>query len=222
MKILGIVSSPRRAQSSTNLLVNLALESAKNEGAEAEAIDVTSLNIKYCMGCGVCWNTGECCLKDDFQTVLDKIIGADGVIFSSPVYVNNMTAQLKTLLDRMTSPLHCQVFDGKYTSAIATTGSGDDDTVIAMLNEFAIQCGATILNGVGMAWLNPGAFDKAQEQSKALGKELALAIKEHKSFPEQQEALEKSRKRFAITVDSQKDRWKHDYQYWVNRGWLKP
>jgi multimeric flavodoxin WrbA len=97
-----------------------------------------------------------------------------------------MMAQLKTLLDRMTSPLHCQFLDGKYVSSIVTTGSGDDDTVIAMITEFAIQCGAAVLNGVGASFINPGSFDEAKTQAAALGKELVSAIREHKTFPEQE------------------------------------
>jgi multimeric flavodoxin WrbA len=221
MKIVAILSSPRRDQSSTNLLVNLALEAAKNDGAEIDVVDITQLNIKYCVGCGVCWKKGKCCLPDDLQIVLDKIREADGVLFSSPVYVNNMTAQLKTLLDRMTSPLHCRFLDGKYVSSVVTTGSGDDDTVIAMIDEFAIQCGAAILNGVGAAFIKPGAFDKAKAQSAILGKELVSAIEEHKTFPEQEKIHRKSRQRFARTISFQKDSWQHDYQYWLDKGWLK-
>jgi multimeric flavodoxin WrbA len=221
VKIIALLSSPRRGQSSTNLLANIALEAAKDNGAEIEVVDITQLNIKYCLGCGVCWDKGKCCLPDDLQVVLDKIGEAEGVLFSTPVYVNNMTAQLKTLLDRMTSPLHCQFLDGKYVSSIVTTGSGDDDTVMAMIAEFAIQSGAVILNGVGAAFINPGAFDEAKTQSAALGKELVSAIHEHKTFPEQEELREKSRQRFARTVSFQKDSWQHDYQYWLDKGWLK-
>lgn len=221
MKIVGILSSPRHTQSQTNVLVNLALNVAKNNGAEIEAIDITQLDIKYCIGCGVCWKKGKCCLQDDYQTVLNKINEADGVIFSTPVYVNNMTAQLKTLLDRMTSPLHCQFLDGKYISSIVTTGSGDEDTVIDMINEFAIQCGATYLDGVGFAiGRNYSALDETKVKASNLGEDLVLAIKERKAFPEQDEAREESRKRFAITVSSQKEWWSHDYQYWLDRGWM--
>jgi multimeric flavodoxin WrbA len=222
MKVVGILSSPRREQSQTNVLANLAFEAAKNEGAEIEILDITQLNIKYCVGCGTCWRKGKCWIEDDYQSVLDKIHSADGVVFTTPVYVNNMTAQLKTLLDRMTSPLHCQFLDGKYISSIVTTGSGDDDTVIAMIDEFAIQCGGQILCGVGAAiGINPETFDEAKTKSESLGKELVLSIRDHKLFPEQEKVREESRKRFAITVISQKEWWPHDYQYWLNRGWLK-
>jgi multimeric flavodoxin WrbA len=221
MKIIAINSSPRRDQSNTNLLAGLALEAAKGYGAETEAIDITRLNIKYCIGCGVCWKFGKCHLSDDLQTVLDKISGADGLIFSSPVYVNNMTAQLKTLLDRMTSPLHCQFLDGKYVSSVVTTGSGDDDTVISMIEEFAIQCGATILDGVGAAFIKPGSFDEAKNLAAALGNEMASAVVEHKTFPEQEETRTMSRRRFARTVSFQKDLWEHDYQHWQDKGWLE-
>jgi hypothetical protein len=56
-----------------------------------------------------------------------------------------------------------------------------------MIAEFAIQCGATVLNGVGADFINHGEFDEAKTQSAAIGKKLVSAIGEHKPFPEQEE-----------------------------------
>lgn len=103
MKVVGVLSSPRGKNSNTLKLMDAALEGAAETGAEVEAIDVAKLKIKYCTACNSCHEKGECSIKDDFNFVMENILAADGIILSSPNYITNVTAQLKTLFDR--SPL---------------------------------------------------------------------------------------------------------------------
>ncbi len=124
MKIVGIQSSPRGKQSNTLKLLDAALNGALEVGAEVEAIDITKLNIKYCTACDSCHETGVCSIKDDFNVVLEKLLAADGLIWSSPNYIKNVTAQLKTLFDRSPLIVHEQLFDGKYGFSLTTAGSG--------------------------------------------------------------------------------------------------
>ena len=44
--------------------------------------------------------TGECPIKDDMQELCEKMLEADGIIFGSPVYFYNITAQGKAAIDR--------------------------------------------------------------------------------------------------------------------------
>ena len=50
------------------------------------------------MGCQA--NGGHCVVKDDIAPLLEEIYAADGVVLGTPVYMWQMTAQLKTLVDR--------------------------------------------------------------------------------------------------------------------------
>jgi multimeric flavodoxin WrbA len=50
MKIIGIQSSPKGKNSVTLMLLNAAMEGAKEAGAEVEMIDITKLRINYCKG----------------------------------------------------------------------------------------------------------------------------------------------------------------------------
>ncbi|MDP8216211.1 MAG: flavodoxin family protein [Candidatus Kaelpia imicola] len=52
------------------------------------------------MGCGNCRKSKECIIKDDHQTVLDKMDKSDIVIFASPTYVSNVTSVAKAFMDR--------------------------------------------------------------------------------------------------------------------------
>ena len=99
MKILGISCSPRK-QGNTELLLGEALQGAQGEGAEVELYSVSGKTIEQCDGCGTCWETGECHIKDDMQELYKKLLEADGIIFGTPVYFYAMAAQTKTVIDR--------------------------------------------------------------------------------------------------------------------------
>lgn len=100
MKVLAIVGSFRK-QGNTDILVEKALQGAREIGAETEKIFVDDLKIGSCQGCLECRKEGICKLEDDLMPLVKKIDESDGVIFSSPIYGNYMTGQLKVLLDRL-------------------------------------------------------------------------------------------------------------------------
>ncbi|WP_165077786.1 flavodoxin family protein, partial [Methanogenium sp. MK-MG] len=130
MKILAVNASPRRKNSNTLRLVEAALTGAADAGADTELLDICEYDIGYCTGCGICYQTGECPVKDDYTDILSRMQAADGLIIGTPVYINAVTAQLKTLLDRMADVIHCQAFTGKYGIVVATGGGGGTDEVI--------------------------------------------------------------------------------------------
>ena len=99
MKILGLSCSPRK-MGNTEILVTEALDGARNEGAEAELFSVSGREIRPCDGCYACRETGRCHIHDDMQTVYEKMMDADGIIFGTPVYFYNMTSQAKAIMDR--------------------------------------------------------------------------------------------------------------------------
>jgi multimeric flavodoxin WrbA len=99
MKILGLSCSPRR-QGNTEILLGEALKGAQHEGAEVELYSVAGKTIAPCDGCRACSETGECHIKDDMQELYNKLLGADGIIFGTPVYFYSMAAQAKAVIDR--------------------------------------------------------------------------------------------------------------------------
>jgi multimeric flavodoxin WrbA len=99
MKIVGLSFSPR-VQGNTELLLEAALSSAQKQGAETELFHVADKNIAPCDGCGACFKNGECHIQDDMQPLYKKLLQCDGIIFGSPVYFYNITAQGKAVIDR--------------------------------------------------------------------------------------------------------------------------
>ncbi len=76
-------------------------ESAQ-KGIWVEEIQVNQLNLKPCLGCFVCWEKtpGKCCIQDDMQDVIEKLLWADVTIWSFPLYYYTVPGALKTLIDR--------------------------------------------------------------------------------------------------------------------------
>ena len=99
MKILGLSCSPK-SPAQIEILLGEALKGAQQEGAEVELYGVSDKDIKPCDGCGDCFKTGECHIQDDMQSLYNKLLEADGIIFSTPIYFYSMTAQAKAILDR--------------------------------------------------------------------------------------------------------------------------
>lgn len=100
MKIVALNGSPRE-QGSTSALMNEALKAAKERGAEVKAYFLNGMKIKGCQSCYACRAHGQCVLQDDMQELYGEIANAAGIIFATPVYMWQVTAQLKGAIDRL-------------------------------------------------------------------------------------------------------------------------
>jgi multimeric flavodoxin WrbA len=102
MKIIGIIASPRK-EGNTAWVVNKILEGAKEQGAVAQAWYFSDLDIKPCSGCLCCHKEGNrgCVIRDDMQELYGAIEQADAIVFGSPVYMGQMSAQAKIITDRL-------------------------------------------------------------------------------------------------------------------------
>ena len=98
-KVLIISSTPRMGGNSDKLCDAFA-EGAKEAGNEVEKVRIADLKIGYCTGCYACQKTGNCVIKDDARSVIDKMMAADVIVLASPVYFYSICAQLKALIDR--------------------------------------------------------------------------------------------------------------------------
>lgn len=172
MKILAINGSPKGKRSNTWRLTSAFLEgitvkeeSSGSSPTEIETLNIGSLNIKPCLGCFSCWSktSGECCIRDDMQGVINKILWADVVVWSFPLYYFGLPGQLKTLIDRqlpMSLPFmstetesggHPSRYDmsGKRTVVISTCGfytaQGNYDCVTNLYDRLCGKGGYTAI-----------------------------------------------------------------------------
>jgi len=99
MKVLGIMGSPRM-QGNTDLLLDEALKGAESRGAEAEKVLADKLAISPCKEYYACLKDGKCVIKDDMDSIYDKLLSADAIIIASPMFFYTVSAQLLTLISR--------------------------------------------------------------------------------------------------------------------------
>jgi len=99
MRVLGIMGSPRR-HSNTEILLDKALEGAREAGAEVEKVLVSTLIISPCLEIYACFKDGNCSIKDDMQTLYDKLLEVDHIVFASPIFFYGITSQAKAVIDR--------------------------------------------------------------------------------------------------------------------------
>ena len=221
VQVLGISASPRGELSRTLRLVNAVMRGAGDAGADYEVVDVCGLDIEFCIGCGVCYDAGECIHADDFPTLFDRMMDADGIVLGSPVYINTVSAQMKVVLDRMADAIHCQRFLGKYGCSVSTAGGSFADEVVEYQNSVLRILGATTVGGVGVVLgPDPDALIPAEKRAYDLGALLVSAIKNQVRFPDQDLFHAGMKQRMQELVSRNRDIWSHEYQHWSEKGWL--
>ena len=103
MKVLVLNGSPKGERSNTYRLTSAFLEGLRQvQQTEVEVLEVGKLHLLPCRGCFACWSKtpGKCVLQDDMAGVIERLLAADVLIWSFPLYYFGIPGQLKLLIDR--------------------------------------------------------------------------------------------------------------------------
>lgn len=154
-KVLILSGSPRK-NGNSDLLCDEFMRGATESGNDVEKIRVASKNIAPCSGCYYCSaHNGECVHKDDMAEILQKMIDADVIVLSSPVYFYSISAQLKSVIDRTVARwLEVKNKEFYYIATMADKELSSVDTTLACFRgyadcvEGAVEKGVIIGNGV--------------------------------------------------------------------------
>ncbi|WP_299523786.1 flavodoxin family protein [uncultured Methanobrevibacter sp.] len=111
-KVVILHGSPR-VSGNSDILANEFKKGVEEAGNEAKKISFPMKFINYCKGCLGCMSSGECVIHDDMSKILEDLVNADVIVFSSPIYFNTITGQMKTIIDRLT-PKAKQLNDKDY------------------------------------------------------------------------------------------------------------
>ncbi len=125
-KILTILGSPHDAKSNTRAMVEDFVDEMSDAGLllEHEVISLGRKVVKPCIACWNCTKEKACPLEDDdLAEIKAAMIDCDMLILASPVYTNQITAQMKALFDRLFTWCHVFPLLGKYSLSACTTGN---------------------------------------------------------------------------------------------------
>ena len=223
MKIVAILGTPHGSRGATGQLLGKVIEPLPAAGAQIELFEVHKMHLEPCRGCSACHKTGHCIFHDDFGPIREAMLAAQGVILASPNYIFNVSAQLKTFLDRCSCPIHCQALEGRYGAAVVTSGGTGGEEVAHYLNRVLRALGCwTVGSVVAETWMlqQPPSAASLFAQAGQLGQRLLTAIRNHPVFPEQTEERRVFYQRMQTLVTSCRDEWPYEYAYWQSRGRL--
>lgn len=222
MKILAIHGSPRTLRSTTRQLANLVLEGAAEAGAGTELVDLCDLKITPCTACEGCSFNGICVYEDDMPALVERMMEADGIVFASPVYIDNVSGQMKIFFDRLADAIHYQTISAKYGCSVANTHTSGADVVVAYQNHVLNYLGVVSVGGIGVAHGGEvGAIDANEAGARALGRKLADAVRDGFSDPAQEVEIAENREFFRSIVMENREFRPEDYGRWVERGWIR-
>ncbi len=191
IKVLTILGSPKDKMSNTRALVEDFFEEASAEGlvVEHQVISLARKKVQPCVGCWSCTREKPCPLsrKDDLEEIKAAMLDCDMLVLASPVYENNVTAQMKALFDRLFT--WCLVFplQGKLGLSACTTGSDGDKETGAFLEKMLATYGVSSFGTISSRGaFQSGEFPKrafARRKNAALAKRVARRILRGEAAP---------------------------------------
>ena len=174
-KILIVSASPRKNSNSEALALAFA-EGAKAAGHEVDFVSLRGKTLNFCRGCFVCQEKLRCVIHDDADEICRKALGADVLVFATPIYYYEMSGQLKTLLDRL-NPLFPS--DYAFRDVYVLCAAAEDEAHVPQRAvsgvEGWVECferarlaGTVFMGGVTEAGENPE--HPALEEARSLGR----------------------------------------------------
>ena len=194
MKVLILQGSLKKAikDSNTDVLVKLISNSFKDKGSTTNVVQLANRKFEY--GTGMNTQNDE---KDDMTEVISKILSADAVIFATPIWWDNHSSLIQSVIERMDSieswsynnkfyPLYGKIF------GVAVSGSSDGyQKIYGQLFYWATSLGFTIPPHCGV-------------YSFAQGKEKIL---KDKSLNEKIDKMTKNMIAWHSALSSSEDNW---------------
>ena len=100
MKKILIILGGGRKKGNTVQLVDAFMKGAMEAGHATELISLNQLQVNGCIGCNACRYGKPCVQKDDFNSLVPKILEADLLVFASPLYFWTISSKIKAFIER--------------------------------------------------------------------------------------------------------------------------
>ncbi len=221
MKVLGINSSPRKKN--TYEMIEMVMEGITQPGIEKEIMTLSDYkSLKYCLGDCTCLFVppGTCVQKDDVPAIQQKINEADAYVLGSPVYIMQVSGQLKTLIDRCVSWAHRPPAIGKYAvivSPIAAPPAAAKNTIDYMRSWLRL-IGAWVIGE--LAAYAPHTHieneDEIRKKAYELGAKLGSDLVNKKIYTPTEDDI----RMFNGIKNKVQQIGGPDLEYWKTHGWL--
>ncbi len=127
MKKVLVISTSLRKGGNSDTLADAFADGADTAGNAVEKISLVGKQIGFCKGCLSCQNTQRCVIHDDADTIVQKMLTADVLVFATPIYYYEMCGQMKTLLDRA-NPLYSAEYAFREVYFLSSAAESEPET----------------------------------------------------------------------------------------------
>ncbi len=223
-KVTAFVGSARK-KNTHNAVVQFLSNLQSMGDVATEIVRLSDYRLQACKGCKVCFEKGEeyCPLKDDRDVLIEKMMASDGIVFASPNYSFQVSAIMKTFLDRLGFAFHRPRFFGKAFTSIVTQGFYGGDKIVDYLDFVANGLGFNTVQGSCLTALEPMSEKEKHKIDKVLAGQARryYARLEKPGYPEptwfKLMVFRFGRTKAKLELDDSN----RDYTYYAEKGWFE-
>jgi multimeric flavodoxin WrbA len=125
--IIFVNGSPRKS-GNTSFLLSKVEEGIVDQNVSIDNIHLYDKEIQPCIDCRACKKGNlVCTIKDDMQTIYEKLENADLMVIGTPIYWFGPTAKTKLMLDRFRPYFGNKKLMGKKAVLVLPAGTGEKD-----------------------------------------------------------------------------------------------
>ena len=137
MKVLMINGSPDPKGCISTALKEAAII-LNAEGIETEEVKIGNKDIRGCIACRRCKETGKCVFNDLVNVTVPKLAEADGIIVGTPVYFGNPNGTVLSFMQRLFFSCGLDLHMKVGASIVSCRRGGNSATFEAMNQFFGI------------------------------------------------------------------------------------
>ena len=184
MKVIGFNGSPRKDGNTTDLMSCL-LREVEKEGIETELIQLSGTALHGCLACYKCFENRDqrCAFKSDaVNEYIAKIVSAQGIVLGSPSYFQDVTAEMKALIDRagFVGLANGKIYKNKVGASVCCFRRSGGMHTIETMNHFFFGNELIIAGRAICVSRDKGDAEKDEEgiqAAMALGQKIAWLLK---------------------------------------------
>jgi multimeric flavodoxin WrbA len=167
------------------MLMGYLLREVENEGIETELVQLSAKPIHGCIACYKCFeNKNQRCSvkKDTANEYIEKMTAAQGIVMGSPSYFQDVTAEMKALIDRagFVGLANGRMYKKKVGASLSCFRRTGGAHTIETMNHFFFSDELIIAGRAVSVARDKGDVEKDEEgvqMAKTLGKRIAWLMK---------------------------------------------
>lgn len=178
MKVLMINGSPKK-EGNTNIALREMEKIFLKEEIETEILHIGNKDIRGCIACSSCRQTGRCVFDDIVNETAQKLESCDGLVIASPVYYASANATLTAFLDRL---FYSTPFDKtmKVGASVVAARRGGSSAAFDQLNKYFTISGMPVASS--QYWNSIHGREPGEARQDAEGLQIMRTLANNMSF----------------------------------------